>query len=87
MSCNQVLDHLETAHDNDIGMDQEVFKFRAFSGHQDPLKPIDPDSKGSNYYVQVEWETGKVTFEPLSVIAADTQLLVLHMPSNMIFLL
>ena len=27
--------------------------------------------KGSKYNVQVEWETGEITFEPLSIIAAD----------------
>ena len=31
----------------------------------------DPDRKGSKYNVQVEWETGEITFEPLSIIAAD----------------
>ena len=35
------------------------------------LSATDPDWKGSNYNVQVEWETGEVTFEPLSVIASD----------------
>ena len=54
-----------------LGMDQELFKFRAITGHQGPLKARDPDWKGSKYDVQVEWETGEVTFDPLSVIAAD----------------
>ena len=35
------------------------------------MKATDPDWKGSKYNVQVEWETWEVTFEPLSVIAAD----------------
>ena len=35
------------------------------------MNTTDPDWKGSKYNVQVEWETGEVTFEPLSVIAAD----------------
>ena len=30
-----------------------------------------PDWKGSKYNVQVEWETGEITFEPFSIIAAD----------------
>ena len=54
-----------------MGMDQELFKFRAIIGHQGPLGATDPDWNGSNYNVQVEWETGEVTYEPLSVIAAD----------------
>ena len=45
--------------------------FRAIIGHQGPLLDSDPDWKGSKYNVQVEWETGEITFEPLSIIAAD----------------
>ena len=52
-------------------MDQEPFKFRAIIGHQRPLATSDPDWKGTKYNVQVEWETGEITYEPLSVIAAD----------------
>ena len=36
-----------------------------------PLAASDPDWKGTNYNVQVEWETGEITVEHLSVIAAD----------------
>ena len=54
-----------------MGMDQELFKFRAITGHQGPLIASDPDWKGCRYNVQVEWETGETTFEPLSIISAD----------------
>ena len=54
-----------------MGMDQELYKFRAIIGHQGPLLASDPDWKGSKNNVQVEWETGEITFEPLSIIAAD----------------
>ena len=54
-----------------MGMDQELYRFRAIIGHQGPLLALDPDRKGSKYNVQVEWETGEITFEPLSIIAAD----------------
>ena len=54
-----------------MGMDQELYRFRAIIGHQGPLLASDPDWKGSKYNAQVEWETGKITFEPLSIIAAD----------------
>ena len=66
-----LLDHLKTAQDNDLGMDQELFMLRAIIGHQGPLKATDLDWKGSKYIVQVEWETGEITFEPLSGIAVD----------------
>ena len=54
-----------------MGMDQELYRFRAIIGHQGPLLASDPDWKGGKYDVQVEWETGEITFEPLSIIAAD----------------
>ena len=71
ISYNQLLEHLENAGDYDMGMDQELYKFRAIIGHQGPLLASDPDWKGSKYNVQVEWKTGEITFEPLSIIAAD----------------
>ena len=52
-------------------MDQKFYKFRAIIGHEDPLKATDPNWKGSKWNVQIEWETGEITYEPLSVIAAD----------------
>ena len=54
-----------------MGMDQELFKFRAIIGDQGPLAASDPDWKGSKYNVQVGRETGEINYEPLSVIAAD----------------
>ena len=54
-----------------MGMDQELYMFRAIVGHQGPLLASDPDWEGSKYNVQVEWETGVITFEHLSIIAAD----------------
>ena len=54
-----------------MGMDQELSRLRAIIGHQGLLLASDPDWKGSKYNVKVEWETGEITFEPLSIIAAD----------------
>ena len=39
-------------------------------GH-DPTSDPGTSLKGSKYNVQIEWETGEITFEPLSIIAAD----------------
>ena len=52
-------------------MDQELHRFRALIGHDGPLKVTDPNWKGSKWNVQIEWETGEITFEPLNVIAPD----------------
>ena len=71
ISYNQLLEHLETAQDNDMGINQELLKFRAINGHQGPMTSSDPDWKGGKYNAQVEWETDEITFEPHSVFAAD----------------
>ena len=71
ISYNQLLEHLENAQHNVMGMDQELFKFRAIMGHQGPLAASDPKWKHRKYNVQVEWETGEITYEHLSIIAAD----------------
>ena len=34
ISYNQLLEHLENAQDNDMGMDQELYRFRAIIGHK-----------------------------------------------------
>ena len=54
-----------------MGMDQELYRFRAIIGHQGPLLASDPDWKGSKYNVQVERETREITFDSLSIITAD----------------
>ena len=71
ITYNQLLDHLEQADERDNSMDQELYKFRAIIGHEGTLKATDPSWKDSKWNVQIEWETGEITFEPLSVIAAD----------------
>ena len=68
------MDHLEQADEQDNSMDQERYRFRAIIGHEGPLKATDPNWKGSKWNVQIEWETGEITFEPLSVIAADNHI-------------
>ena len=71
ISYNQLLEHLGNTQNHDMGMDQELYRFRAIIGHQGPLLASDPDWKGSKYNVQVKWETGEITFEPLCIIATD----------------
>ena len=70
-NSNFILDIGNGKVEEDMGMDQELYRFRAIIGHQGPLLASDPDWKGSQYNVQVEWETGEITFEPFSIIAAD----------------
>ena len=43
-----------------------VWKFREIKDHEGPLKPSDKRYKGSRFNVQIEWESGEVTWEPLT---------------------
>ena len=66
VAYNDLLKYISKADDNPV-----VWKFKQITGHEGPLTPSHPSWKGSKYNVQVEWENGETTFEPLNVIAAD----------------
>ena len=65
MSYVQILDHLDQQEQQ-----EDLYEFRAITGHQGPLSPQDKNYKGSKYNVMVKWETGEITGDPLSVIIA-----------------
>jgi hypothetical protein len=68
---NEIINHIEKDN-NDMESDTEqLFKFRCIAAHQGPLHSSDKDRKGSSYNVLVEWETGEMTYEPLTPIAVD----------------
>ena len=70
MSYNQLMDYIQKGTDAEEDPDS-LFKFRDIVAHQGPLESIDPDQKGSKYNVIVEWESGEVTYEPLTLISKD----------------
>ena len=70
MSYNQLMDYIQKGTDAEEDPDS-LFKFRDIVAHQGPLESIDPDQKGSKYNVMVEWESGEVTYEPLTLISKD----------------
>ena len=49
--------------------DAILWKFQQIIGHQGPLKLSDTHYVGLRFNVQVEWENGETTYEPLGVIA------------------
>ena len=87
ISYNQLLEHLENAQDNDMGLDQELYRFRAIIGHQGPLLASDPDWNWSKYNVQVEWRLGRLLLNPSPSLLLMIQSLVQHMLKKMIYLL
>ena len=64
ISYNQLLDHLETTQDHDLGMDQELFKFRAIIGHQGPLKTPDQTQKVANTMFKLNGRLGRLPLNP-----------------------
>ena len=70
ITYNTLLDYLEK-NENEEKDPNHMWKFRAITGHQGPLAPGDHGYNHSKYNVQVEWETGETTYEPLSIIARD----------------
>ena len=70
MSYNQLMDYIKKGTDAEENPDS-IFKFRDIVAHQGPLESTDPTHKGSKYNVMVEWESGEVTYEPLTLISKD----------------
>ena len=67
ISYNQVLNYLKKENQDDV----TLYKFRAITDHHGPLKRNDPNYNGIPYNVMVEWMTGEINEEPLSIIAKD----------------
>ena len=70
MSYNQLMDYIQKGTDAEEDPDS-LFKFRDIIAHQGPLESTDPNHKGSKYNVMAEWESGEVTYEPLTLISKD----------------
>ena len=70
MSYNQLMDYIQKGTDAEEDPDS-LFKFRDIVSHQGPLESTDPNHKGSKYNVMAEWESGEVTYEPLTLISKD----------------
>ena len=66
MTYSEVLDYIQCDEENEI-----IWKFRKITSHEGPLTPNHPSYKGSRFNVMVEWETGEITTEPLSLVAKD----------------
>ena len=74
VSYNQLLEHLENSQDHDMGMDQELNRFRAISGHQGPM-------------FKLNGRLGRLLLNPSPSLLLMTQSPVQHMPKKMMYLL
>ena len=71
ISYNQLMEYLEA--NKDTGqLEDGLYKFNCIKDHSGPYTSSDPEYLGSNYNLLIEWETGEITWEPLSnIIASD----------------
>ena len=70
MTYNEILNHIERDNNDDDGT---YWKYRRIVSHQHTPRG-NKDRNGSEYNVEVEWETGDVTTEPPDFIAEDAKL-------------
>lgn len=61
VAYNDIIDYIEQDQTWD-----GVWNFRKILDHKGPIKPSDPGYKGSRYNLKIEWETGEITWEPLT---------------------
>ena len=69
---NVILDYINSQqNDGDDGL-KILSSKESIVGHQGPLNSNHPDYRGSTYNVMVAWGDGRITYEPLSVMKADS---------------
>ena len=71
ISYSELSDIIEKQHLVELEAEEPVWTFKNIINHKGPLKPSDPDYKGSSWNVLVEWDDGSKTWEPLDMIGKD----------------
>lgn len=80
MTYNDIMNFI---HRDNCDNEDHEWKFRNILSHQGPLDHRHPNYRGSKYNVEVEWENGERTFEPLETIyAGDKVSLALYAKKN-----
>ena len=72
---------MEYLEDNtDTGkLENGFYKLNCIKDHRGPYTSSDPEYLGSSYNLLIEWETGEITWEPLSnIIASDPYTCAIH---------
>ena len=87
ISYNQLLEHLENPQDHDMGMDQELYKFRASLDTKVLCLPQIQTGKGVNTMFKLNGRLGRLPLNPSPSLLQMIQSLVQHMPKRMIYLL
>ena len=68
ISYNELSDIIEKQHEAEANGEIDTWAFKDIVAHEGPLTSRHPKYKGSRYNVQVAWENGELTWEPLSLM-------------------
>ena len=68
MSYNDIMNYL---HRDQLADDGTLWQFRRIISHQGPLTSSDRHWKGSSYNIEIEWENGEISYEPLALMKDD----------------
>jgi hypothetical protein len=68
LSYNDIVNYITSDEEQDS---TRIWKFKKIIAHEGPLVASHPSYRGSKWNVMIEWETGEVTSEPLTIIGVD----------------
>ena len=68
ISYNQLVDHLETADNEDNQISDDLYKFRALIGHQGPSRQQIPIGKGTNTMSLLIGRLGEASLRHLRLV-------------------
>ena len=68
MTYNEIMNYI---HRDKLDNEDYHWRFKRILSHQGPLKKGDPGWNNSTYNVEIEWENGEITWEPVNVIELD----------------
>jgi len=75
IDCMALCDKIEEmVADEEANPDRPLHTFKEILGHQGPLKPSDPNCKGSSCNVRLRWEDRSEIDEPLGIVGKDDAL-------------
>eukprot|EP00977_Amphora_coffeiformis_P014637 scaffold4144_cov147-Amphora_coffeaeformis.AAC.4 len=70
VAYNELCDIVTEQHEKELNGEADLFTFVDILEHEGPLRPTDPNYKGSSYNVKMLWNDGSKTWEPLLMIMA-----------------
>ena len=74
VTYNELLEYIDKENEKADKTHDDTEQFWTFDkilSHHGPIKPTDPDYKGSRYNLEVLWENGEKSMEPLHTILED----------------